>query len=66
MMIYWTPYSRKQWEKQDVGESIKWDSNNIPLYNQLKEYLLPIVPNLIQQMLIFLDCGKADSAKTNI
>ena len=27
-MIYWTPYSRKQYEAEDVGEVVEYDPNN--------------------------------------
>ena len=65
-MIYWTPYSRTQWEKQDIGEGIQWKQEDVPLYNELKNFLLPISSDLIKQLFSFLDSGKAETAKNNI
>ena len=65
-MIYWSPYSRKKWEDEDLGESFKWKAEDVELYGQLKQFLIPLVPNLIIQMFTYLMCGKADTATNNI
>lgn len=65
-MIYWSPFSRKQWESEDVGEAFKWKAEDEDLYNQLKEYLVPLTPNLINQMFAFLLKNEADTAIDNI
>lgn len=65
-MIYWSQYSRKKWEDEDLGEAFKWKAEDVELYNQLKDFLIPLVSNLIIQMFNYLMCGKADTATNNI
>ena len=65
-MIYWSQYSRKKWIEEDVGEAFNWKAEDVEIYNQLKEFLIPCVPNLIVQMFSYLESGNSDSASKNI
>lgn len=53
-MIYWSAYSRQKYENEAKGEVVAYDSKNVVLYNELKQFILPSVPNLLRQMFKFL------------
>lgn len=65
-MIFWTPYSRKKYENEDVGEVVEYDPNNIQLYEQLKSYILPSVSLLITDLFKCLEKVPAESTRDNI
>ena len=49
-----------------MGEAFIWKEEDVEIYNQLKEFLIPNVPNLIAQMLLYLQSGNSDSASKNV
>lgn len=53
-MIYWSQYSRDQYANKDKGEVVVVDQKNASLYAELKQFILPTVPNLLRQMFKFL------------
>lgn len=65
-MIYWSNYSREQYKNKDKGEVVIVDSKNASLYADLKQFILPIIPNLLQKMFKFLETGPAETARDNV
>lgn len=65
-MIYWSAYSRKQYENEDKGEVVAVDPQNSALYAELKVFILPSIPNLLRNMFKFLETGPVESARNNI
>jgi hypothetical protein len=65
-MIYWSPYSREQYNKANKGEVVVVDQQNAALYAELKDFILPTVPSLLIKMFRFLEAVPAESAQENV
>lgn len=53
-MIYWSAYSRQQYANEGKGEVVEVDTKNAALYAELKQFILPSIPNMLRQMFKFL------------
>lgn len=56
-MIYWSAYSRQQYANEGKGEVVQVDTKNAALYAELKQFILPSIPNMLRQMFKFLETG---------
>ena len=50
-MVFWNPHSIEKYKNTEKGEIVNFKYENIPIYNEIKAYLEPLIPDMFIKLL---------------